>query len=144
MMVPVTTPRRVPRVSRPLALALGTLGCALLPTAADAHLVTTGLGPVYDGVSHVLVSPDDLVPIFAMALVAGLNGPLASRRTLFVLTGSWLVGGVAGFLADSTVIPGAATAASFLVSVYWPPPIAVCRPVSSLRSRSRSGCCTAG
>ena len=63
----------------------------------------------------MLVSPDDLVPMFAMALVAGLNGPLVSRRTLLVLTGSWLVGGVAGFLADSTVIPGAATTASFLV-----------------------------
>jgi urease accessory protein len=113
MMVLVTTPRRVP--GRALALALGTLGCALLPTAADTHLVTTGLGPVYDGVSHVLVSPDDLVPIFAMALVTGLNGPVASRRTLFVLTGSWLVGGVAGFLADSIVISGAATTASFLV-----------------------------
>jgi len=37
-----------------------------LALAAEAHLVTTGLGPIYDGISHVLMSPDDLVPILAM------------------------------------------------------------------------------
>ena len=95
--------------------AILALGAALLPAAAKAHLVTTGLGPVYDGISHVLVSPDDLVPVIAMALLAGLNGPAAGRRTLFVLTGAWLAGGVAGFLAAGPAIPGAATTASFLV-----------------------------
>ena len=88
---------------------------ALLPSPAEAHLVTTGLGPIYDGISHVLVSPDDLVPIVAMSLLAGLNGPTAGRRTLFALTGAWLVGGIAGFLVGSTALPVAATTTSFLV-----------------------------
>ena len=61
--------------------ALGTLAAVLLPAPADAHLVTTGLGPIYDGISHVLLSPDDLVPVVAMALLAGLNGPTAGRRS---------------------------------------------------------------
>jgi len=82
---------------------------------AEAHLVTTGLGPIYDGISHVLMSPDDLVPILAMALLAGLNGPAAGRRTLFALTGAWVVGGVAGFYAGQPLVPGAAVAMSFLV-----------------------------
>ena len=97
------------------SVALAALAGALLPSPAEAHLVTTGLGPIYDGISHVLVSPDDLVPIVAMALLAGLNGPMAGRRTLFALTGAWLAGGVAGFLAGSTALPVAATTISFLV-----------------------------
>ena len=77
--------------------------------------MTTGLGPIYDGISHVLMSPDDLVPILAMALLAGLNGPVAGRRTLFALTAAWFVGGVAGFYSGQPLVPGAAAALSFLV-----------------------------
>jgi urease accessory protein len=109
MKAPATIPRRV------WSVAVGALGCTLLPSPAEAHLVTTGLGPVYDGILHVLASPDDMVPIVALALLAGLNGPTAGRWSLFTLTGAWLAGGVAGFLAGSTSIPGAATTASFLV-----------------------------
>jgi hydrogenase/urease accessory protein HupE len=96
-------------------LALAALAGVLLPAPADAHLVTTGLGPIYDGISHVLLSPEDLVPVLAMALLAGLNGPTAGRRTLFALTGAWLLGGLAGFLVGHPVVPGAAATASFLV-----------------------------
>jgi hydrogenase/urease accessory protein HupE len=88
---------------------------ALLPARAEAHLATTGLGPVYDGISHLLLSPDDLVPVIAMALLAGLNGPTAGRRTLFVLPLAWIIGGLGGFAAGTTVLPGALTALSFLV-----------------------------
>ena len=77
--------------------------------------MTTGLGPIYDGISHVLMSPDDLVPILAMAFLAGLNGPAAGRRTLFALTAAWLVGGIAGFYSGQPLVPGAAAAMSFLV-----------------------------
>lgn len=109
----MSTGPAIPR--RAACVALAALACALLPSPAEAHLVTTGLGPIYDGISHVLMSPDDLVPIVAMALLAGLNGPAAGRRALFAITGAWLVGGAAGFVAGTTVIPIAATAASFLV-----------------------------
>ena len=63
---------------------------------ADAHLVTTGLGPVYDGIGHLLLTPEDLVPILALALYAGLRGARAGRLALFVLPVAWLAGGLLG------------------------------------------------
>ncbi|HSR16409.1 MAG TPA: HupE/UreJ family protein, partial [Gemmatimonadales bacterium] len=95
--------------------ALGGLAVALLPSNAEAHLATTGLGPVYDGINHLLLSPDDLVPVVAMALLAGLNGATAGRRVLFVLPVAWIMGGLAGYSHGAEVIPGALTALSFLV-----------------------------
>ena len=53
---------RTVKSERVAMVAIGTLAGALLPRSASAHLVTTGLGPVYDGITHVLMSPDDLVP----------------------------------------------------------------------------------
>jgi len=107
-------PRRaVP--SRVLGVTLAALAGVLWPAPAEAHLVTTGLGPIYDGISHVLMSPDDLVPILAMALLAGLNGPAAGRRTLFALTAAWVLGGMAGFLVGRPFVPAALPAASFLL-----------------------------
>jgi len=94
---------------------LGGLAVALLPSNAAAHLATTGLGPVYDGINHLLLSPDDLVPVVAMALLAGLNGATAGRRVLFVLPVAWIMGGLAGYSHGAEVIPGALTALSFLV-----------------------------
>jgi hydrogenase/urease accessory protein HupE len=102
-------------IARALGVSLAASAFALLPSRAEAHLVTTGLGPVYDGISHVLMSPDDLVPIVAMALLAGLNGPAAGRRALFAFTGAWLAGGIAGYLSGHAVIPGSTTALSFLL-----------------------------
>lgn len=87
---------------------------ALIPASADAHLVTTGLGPVYDGVSHVLMSPEDLLPVLATAMLVGLNGPAAGRRALFGLTGAWLAGGAAGFVVGSPAA-SSVTIVSFLV-----------------------------
>jgi hydrogenase/urease accessory protein HupE len=102
------------RRSRAWTVALSASACALLATPAEAHLVTTGLGPVYDGVSHVLISPDDLVPVLATAMLVGLNGPTAARCALFGLTGAWLVGGAAGFVVGDSVA-SSATTVSFLV-----------------------------
>jgi hydrogenase/urease accessory protein HupE len=102
-------------MSRRRLAALGALGLALVPSSAEAHLATTGLGPVYDGISHLLLSPDDLVPVVAMALLAGLNGAAAGRRVLFALPVAWWLGGLAGFGYGTEVLPGALTAVSFLV-----------------------------
>jgi urease accessory protein len=95
--------------------ALVTGAAILLPVRAEAHLVTTGLGPIYDGISHLFVSPADLLPVVAMSLLAGLNGVAAGRRALFVLTTAWLVGGLTGYACGSALVPGTATTASFLV-----------------------------
>ncbi|MEO8055240.1 MAG: HupE/UreJ family protein [Acidobacteriota bacterium] len=76
---------------------------------ADAHLVTTGLGPVYDGIGHLLLTPEDLVPIFALSLYAGLRGARAGRLALFVLPAAWLAGGLLGLrLGGVTTAPVAA------------------------------------
>jgi hydrogenase/urease accessory protein HupE len=101
--------------SKPLWVILGVLAGAFLPSSAEAHLVTTGLGPIYDGISHVLLSPDDLLPILALSMLSGLNGPTAGRRTLFGLAGAWLVGGLAGYMFGGPILPGVMTCVSFLV-----------------------------
>jgi urease accessory protein len=80
-----------------------------------AHLVTTGLGPIYDGISHVFMSPDDLVPIIAIALLAGLNGPAAARSALFALSGAWLVGGILGLFTAAPLLPATSPTISFLL-----------------------------
>ena len=92
-------------------------GAALLlglPVTAHAHLVTTGLGPVYDGISHLFVSFDDLLAVVAMALLAGLGGSSAGRRALFALPIVWLGGGVAGYLGRVTLLPAGVTSLSLL------------------------------
>ena len=67
-----------------------------LPAAAQAHLTGTGLGPFYDGVTHFFLSPEQIIPVFALALFAGLRGKGTGRATLFLLPAAWLVGGFAG------------------------------------------------
>ncbi len=88
---------------------------ALWPAAAGAHLVNTGLGPLYDGISHLLLSPDDLLPVVTMALLAGLNGAAAGRRALFVLPAAWVIGGALGAILGRPVVPDGVAAGSFLV-----------------------------
>ena len=72
-----------------------------LASRAEAHLVTTGLGPVYDGIGHLLLTPEDLVPILALALYAGLKGARAGRLALFVLPAAWVLGGLLGLRAGA-------------------------------------------
>jgi len=87
----------------------------LLPAAAQAHLVSTGLGPFYDGLSHFVLTPEDLLPALALALLVGLNGARVGRTTLFVLPAAWLAGGLAGLVWPTTASMPALTVASFLV-----------------------------
>jgi len=101
----------VRRWSLTVATLAGLLTC---PGAAHAHLVTTGLGPVYDGISHLVLSFDDLLPAVALALLAGLNGPAAGRRALFTLPAVWLAAGLAGFHAGAAPAPLGLAAPSFL------------------------------
>jgi hydrogenase/urease accessory protein HupE len=66
---------------------------------AEAHLNSTGMGPFYDGLMHFLMSPEDIVPVFALALLAGMRGANYGRRALFTLPVAWLLGGLAGLSA---------------------------------------------
>jgi urease accessory protein len=63
-----------------------------------AHLMNTGLGPFYDGLAHLFVTPEDLLPVLALALLSGLRGPRFGRTSLFILPLAWLAGSVAGRL----------------------------------------------
>jgi len=95
---------------------LGLRGVALatlaVPALARAHLNSTGMGPVYDGVLHFMLSPEDLLPVAGLALFAGLRGDAQSRRALFILPVAWLLGGLAGSAAS-------ATSGSPFVSAAW-------------------------
>jgi hydrogenase/urease accessory protein HupE len=102
------------RLGRLVVVASFGAAALLLPRPAHAHLVTTGLGPLYDGISHLFLSFEDLLPVIALSLLAGLNGPRTGRLALFVVPAAWLLGGLAGFAAGGTLLPGTVTAASFL------------------------------
>jgi urease accessory protein len=88
-----------------LVLVIGGLALASCPSRAEAHLVTTGLGPLYDGLLHVALTPEDLVPVMALALLAGLRGVTHGRRALFVLPAAWLLGGVIGLAVHGGASP---------------------------------------
>jgi len=85
-----------------------------LPIRADAHLVTTGLGPVYDGMEHMLLSPEEWIMIAGLALLAGLNGPATGRAVLFAFPLAWLAGGCAGHSIHLT-LPSLVPAAALLI-----------------------------
>jgi hydrogenase/urease accessory protein HupE len=89
-------------------------GLLLLPAPSHAHLVNTGLGPFYDGVSHFALTPEDLLPALALALLAGQKGSRAGRLALFTLPGAWLLGGLAGLAFPTISSATALTTVSFL------------------------------
>jgi urease accessory protein len=70
----------------------------LYSAPAEAHLNSTGMGPLYDGLLHFLTSPEDIVPVVALALFAGLRGPEYGRRALFALPASWFLGCLMGVM----------------------------------------------
>jgi hydrogenase/urease accessory protein HupE len=99
-------------VVRALAVAAAIV---LWPATAHAHLVTTGLGPFYDGVSHFALTPEDFLPAIALALLAGQRGSRAGRLALFALPVAWLAGGLVGLAVPTIHSATALTTVSFLV-----------------------------
>jgi urease accessory protein len=98
-----------------LVRALAGAGAVLLlPATSHAHLVNTGLGPFYDGVSHFALTPEDLLPALALALLAGQRGSRAGRLALFALPGAWLLGGLVGLAFPTIDSATALTTVSFL------------------------------
>jgi len=77
---------------------------ATLPVPAHAHLVNSGLGPFYNGTLHLLLSPEDLLAVLAVGLLAGQSGKASARWAAIVLPLVWggtalaglAVGAVAG------------------------------------------------
>jgi hydrogenase/urease accessory protein HupE len=100
------------------------------PGSALAHLVNTGLGPFYDGIVHVLATPEDLLLIMALTLLAGLRGAPYGRVVLGVLPVAWLAGaaagGMTGLAVDMPVLRaallvtiGALVAADLRLPLVW-------------------------
>jgi len=94
--------------SRAFAIIAVALACG----SAEAHLNATGMGPIYDGLMHFLTSPEDLVPVLALALLAGLRGAPYGRLAMFALPTAWLLGCLFGFSA-------AAASAGMLGASFW-------------------------
>lgn len=101
-------------MSRGARAAMAGAWLLLAPVAARAHLAETGLGPFVDGASHLLLSFDDLLPVIAMALLAGLNGKSAAKGALVALPSAWMAGGVAGFVTGTAFLPAGITSVSLL------------------------------
>ncbi len=99
--------------SRALLLAAAMLA---VPQAAQAHLVVTGMGPVYDGISHFGFSPEDYLPVAVLGFFAGLRGARASRLALLSLSTGWIAGGWIAMLglALPPIATSFATAGLFL------------------------------
>ncbi len=79
-----------------------------------AHLVNTGFGPFYDGLTHLAMTPEDVLPVVALALLAGLGGAAHGRLVLLLLPAAWLFGGLFGLGAADEVGWPLATTVSFL------------------------------
>lgn len=84
-----------------LRLALPLLVLVMGGGRAEAHLVTTGLGPLYDGIGHLVLSPEDWLPVVALGLYVGLRGANAARSALLALPLAWLVAGCLGLFVGS-------------------------------------------
>ena len=92
--------------------AVVALAAALTCGSAEAHLNATGMGPIYDGLMHFMMSPEDLVSALAVALLAGLRGAAYGRRAIFTLPAAWLLGIFCGLTA-------AAASTGTLGAAFW-------------------------
>lgn len=101
-----------------------------LAQPAHAHLVSTGLGPIYDGIGHFLLSIETVLPLTALLLWAAMAGIACARRAALALPLLWLLAGLAGVGAGTlSNAAGAITAGTVMVTAGalaaldrpWPP-----------------------
>jgi hydrogenase/urease accessory protein HupE len=104
-------PLRVGAAGRTAAAALVSASGA---PQAHAHLIETGLGPVYDGIAHFALTPEDLTPALALAVLAGLRGRDHARRVILVLPLAWLLAYLLGTSANVS-LPGSLSWVPLLV-----------------------------
>lgn len=87
----------------------------MLALVLPLHLVSTGVGPFYDGAAHFFVSIEELLPVLTLSLLAGMRGPRAGRFTLLILPLAWLLGGLAGLATPILSPPVMVTTALLIV-----------------------------
>jgi hydrogenase/urease accessory protein HupE len=109
-----TTKRPTARVGRGRLALTAALLC-LGGSRAQAHLVTTGLGPVYDGIAHLALSPADLALVVGIVFLAAMRGARHGRWLLALLPAAWLAGGAVGLTLPLNTSPGWAIGFSFLL-----------------------------
>jgi len=78
------------------------LALLMCPIPAAAHLNSTGMGPIYDGLVHFFMSPEDMIPVLALAMLSGLRGAAHGRRALFTLPAAWPLGGLLGLTSSAS------------------------------------------
>jgi urease accessory protein len=93
------------------------LAAAGIAAPANAHLVSTELGPFYDGAAHPLVTPEDLLVIVALAALAALRGAEGGRRALVGLCGAWTIAAVTSFAVGGSLAVPALVTAGLLVAI---------------------------
>lgn len=77
--------------------------------------MTTGVGPFYDGAAHFFLSIEEVLPIVALALLAGLRGPGSGRFAVALIPVAWLAGGLVGLRYPMEAPPPLATTFLFLI-----------------------------
>jgi len=87
----------------------------LLSQNADAHLVSTGAGPFFDGTAHLFLTFEEILPVIALSLFAGLRGPRYGRWMIVVLPLCWIIGGTLGF-SKSVPLPAFITGFVMLIT----------------------------
>ena len=100
--------------------AIATAALVLAPASASAHLMATGMGPVFDGISHFGLSPEDFLPVIALGFFAGLRGPAHSRMSLGAVTLARFAGGLAamsGFALPDLALSSLTAALFMLIGI---------------------------
>ncbi len=67
------------RLRRGLTLSLTLAVTLAAAPPAHAHLMNTGFGPFYDGLTHLFLTPEDLLPVVALALWRGCAARAAAE-----------------------------------------------------------------
>jgi len=98
------------------SLPIIALAYCALTRPASAHLVSSGIGPYYDGIAHFFVSPDDLIVVIALAIFGGLTGKPAARLLVLALPAAWLLGAALGMLLPGPTGSGWMPAISMLLA----------------------------
>ena len=98
---------------RAIAAALALVGA---PASADAHLINTTLGDFYGGVLHPLSGPQDVVPWFALAILASIQDTRNARWLLFVFPIALVGGALLSVVAPALPISPAWSLAVIVVT----------------------------
>ena len=95
---------------------LAVLALAGAPASAEAHLINTTLGDFYGGMLHPLSGVEDVVPWFALAILAAIQGPLTARWLLLAFPLGLIVGALLSVVAPALPIPPALSIAVIAVT----------------------------